>query len=171
MNLLVVVLGYKSVWLISVLGVEGWWGAVASSLFLMMLALHPQRPGHRWFLFPIAGFVFGSLADGALASTGGLDFSHAPAFLELPLWMPALWAAFAGAIPILLMSLRERLAMVARLGAVGGPLAYYGAFRLGALDAYQPWALATVALEWAVFPVLVLAACPGPRTLSKVRNA
>ena len=160
MNLLLVVLGYKSVWLTSVLGREGWWGAVASGLFLLMLALSPLRPGRRWFLFPLAGFAFGSLADGALASAGGLVFHHETAWWGLPLWMPALWAAFAGAIPILLGGLRERKWSVALFGAVGGPLAYLGAARLGALHDFQPWAMACVAVEWAVFPVLVLTFCP-----------
>jgi hypothetical protein len=156
MNLLVIVLAYKAVWTTSVLGAEGWWGAVASALFLLFLATRRDRPGTRWLILPPLAILFGGLADGTLVATGGLEFTHEPMAFGLPLWMPMLWAAFAGAIPFMLKSLRHRLPYVALLGAVGGPAAYFGAMNLGALEAVAPWAWPVVALEWAVFPVFAL---------------
>lgn len=156
MSLLLVVIGYKAVWFTSVLGREGWWGGAASLVFLFLLLAHPLRPGRRWLLLPPAGFLFGTVMDGLLASNGGMIFQHSPAFFQLPLWMPMLWAAFAGAIPIMLRSLRSRLTLVALLGAVGGPMAYYGAAHLGAVSSVEPWAWWVVALEWAIFPPLAL---------------
>lgn len=156
MNLLIAILGYYAVWFLSVLGKEGWWGGAASLAFLVLLMANPKRPGVRWFLLPPAGFLFGTLVDGMLASTGALVFTHETFLLGLPLWMPMLWAAFAGAIPILLGAFRDRLLLIAVLGAIGGPLTYYSAAKLGAVSEASTLAYAVVAVEWAVFPVLAL---------------
>lgn len=156
MQLIAIVLGYKAVWLTSVLGKEGWWGGVASILLLTGLALCSRKLGGRWFLLPPLAFLFGLCVDGMLATTGGMTYRHETFLFGLPLWMPMLWSAFAGATPFLLATFRERLALVSLLGGSGGPLAYFGALRLGAVTSVAPWAWWVIALEWAVFPPLAL---------------
>lgn len=157
MNLALIIVAYKAVWVTSVLGREAWWGAVASAIFLSFLATRAPRPGgQRWLLLPAAGFCFGLLTDGFLAMQGGLVFRQDPFLWGLPLWMPTLWAAFAGAIPFLLQKLRHRLSLVALIGAVGGPLAYLATMKLGTLTEAAPWVWPLVAVEWALFPVLAL---------------
>ncbi|MCH2112893.1 MAG: DUF2878 domain-containing protein [Planctomycetes bacterium] len=156
MRFLFVVVGYKVVWLTSVLGREGWWGGVASLVYLLFLSFHPLRLRRRWLLAAPIGFAFGSIVDGMLASVGAIEFRHLPVIRGLPIWMPMLWSSFAAAIPILLQRLRSRPLLVALFGALGGPGAYFGALRLGAIDSVAPWAWWIVALEWALFPVAIL---------------
>ncbi|MHC4381077.1 MAG: DUF2878 domain-containing protein [Planctomycetota bacterium] len=156
MQLIAIVVGYYAVWFLSVLGREGWWGGAAALLVLVGLALRSRPFGARWFLLPPLAFLFGLAIDGLLASQGAMTYRHDAFLFGLPLWMPMLWAVFAGAIPFLLASFRERLALISLLGALGGPLTYLSAGRLGAVTSVDPWAWWVIALEWAVFPPLVL---------------
>jgi hypothetical protein len=75
-----------------------------------------------------------------------------------PLWMAALWANFAGTLHLCLDWLRGRYWLASVLGACGGPLAYYGGQRLGAmqLGSNASISLLVIAVEWAlVTPALV----------------
>ena len=67
-----------------------------------------------------------------------------------PIWMAALWANFAGTLHFCLDWLRGRYRLASVLGAVGGPLAYYGGHRLGAMQLGGSVAvsLAVIAIEW-----------------------
>ena len=63
--------------------------------------------------------------------------AHAPALLlgsVTPLWMVALWAAFATTLNVSLRALRPHYLLAAVLAAMGAPLAYYAGARLGALQ-------------------------------------
>jgi hypothetical protein len=75
-----------------------------------------------------------------------------------PLWMVALWAAFATTFNISLRSLRDRPGIVALLSLAGAPLAYAAGARLGAF-AWQDAtaALAVIALGWALLLPALLA--------------
>ena len=74
-----------------------------------------------------------------------------------PLWILALWALFATLLRGPLSWLHGRPLQAAALGAVGGPLSYLAAVRLGAGTFPDPVAaLAVLAAGWAVItPVLV----------------
>jgi hypothetical protein len=76
-----------------------------------------------------------------------------------------LWANFAGTLHLCLDWLRGRYRLAAALGAIGGPIAYYGGQYLGAIQLGENAAvsLAVIAVEWALaVPGLVyLSARPG----------
>ena len=72
--------------------------------------------------------------------------------------MAALWANFAGTLHLCLDWLRGRYWLASALGACGGPLAYYGGQRLGAIQLGSNTAISllVIAVEWAlVTPALV----------------
>lgn len=109
----------------------------------------------------VAG-VLGSLADSAVAAAGFIRFASPwpIAWLE-PLWMALLWLNFSTTLNASLSWLRGRYVLAALLGAVGGPLAYFGGVKLGAIEIAQNPLLAygLVALAWAaVMPVLLVVA-------------
>jgi hypothetical protein len=68
-----------------------------------------------------------------------------------------MWALFATMLTVCLRWLRPRPALAAAFGLVGGPLAYYGGARLGAVSfGNLPAALAMQGIGWAVLTPLLI---------------
>jgi Protein of unknown function (DUF2878) len=96
--------------------------------------------------------VLGFAIDTALLRAGALAIAGATVS---PLWLLALWPNFAATTAPggSLHGLSARPALAALLGAVGGPAAYAGGARMGAITLGAPttWALAVIGVVWAVF--------------------
>ena len=73
-----------------------------------------------------------------------------------PAWILALWALFAIALREPLRWLHGGWPLAALLGALGGPLSYAGAERLGACTLNRPLARLALALGWAAITPLLL---------------
>jgi len=90
---------------------------------------------------------------------GGLTYTGiAPGALFGPIWIVALWMAFATSVDVSLRWLRQRPMLGAAFGAVGGNLAYQAGQKLGAVSfsPMDPHAALALALVWGVaIPVLV----------------
>ncbi len=158
MSLLGNLLGYQAVWFLTVYGAGAglaWPAVLAATLFaLWQLTVSGERRGD---LFLIGGaLALGMLIDGTLARSGLVLYASAAPALPpggAPLWILALWVAFALTLNHSLRWLRGRMLPAVLAGAVGGPLAYLAAARLsGAVSFAAPaWqALALLALGWAV---------------------
>jgi hypothetical protein len=94
-------------------------------------------------LLYVLAFVVGYAADLSMVLAGALEFPEravwpGPIAEPVPLWMPAMWTNFAGALHFSLRLLRGRYALGAIVGLVGGPLAYYAGMRLGAVTLPDP---------------------------------
>lgn len=148
-------IGYQVVWFAIVIGAgQGWpWpGVVAALAFVTWQSWGAQRT--LALRLVAASLASGLLIDGALAASGLLAYAspwpspHGP-----PLWILAIWAAFAVTLPRSLAFLQGRPWLAAAFGAVGGPLAYLAAARLGSSVVFPTpsWpALAVLALAWAM---------------------
>ena len=71
----------------------------------------------------------GLLLDGALAATGWLRYAAPLPALPGPAWIATLWVAFAMTLQHSLQWLMVRPLSAVLFGAIGGPLAYWGASR------------------------------------------
>jgi hypothetical protein len=124
---------------------------------ILQLPLVPARGKQARFV--LVATLSGWLIDSGLTHGGVLSFPAGGMLLGLcPLWMAALWANFAGTLHLCLDWLRGRYWLASVLGACGGPLAYYGGQRLGAmqLGSNAAISLLMIAVEWAlVTPALV----------------
>jgi len=74
-----------------------------------------------------------------------------------PHWIVALWMLFGTTLNVSLRWLRRMPAAAVVLGAIGGPLAYWGGARLGGMTVAAPLAATlALALGWAVLtPAMV----------------
>ncbi len=102
--------------------------------------------------------VIGGLFDQALLSTGLLDYvNHGWSNAVVPVWILALWLAFASILNVSLLWMREKYLLGVIFGAVGGPLAYFGAEKLGAVTLHGTNSMLTLSVGWAVItPILLL---------------
>lgn len=75
-----------------------------------------------------------------------------------PYWIILMWGLFATILNVSLRWLRERWLLQALAGLVGGPLAFHGGHRLGALEfGNEPVALFVIGTGWAVLTPLLMA--------------
>lgn len=156
-------LGYQLVWLAAVTGAGRgqWWPAViTASLFgAWQLTLSRQRVLELRLV--MAAAVLGAMLDGGLAASGLLRYAAGSIALPAggaPLWILALWCAFALTLTQSLRWLQPRPWLAMLFGAIGGPLAYLGAgrgFDAVAFAAPGWMALAWLALGWALAIVLL----------------
>jgi hypothetical protein len=128
--------------------------AIGAVLLHLYLAPSPRRELPLIALAILAGVLFESL----LVASGWVRAS--PAFLVggvLPLWMAALWAAFATTLNVSLRALRHRYLLTALVAAVGAPMAYAAGAAMGAIQWVEPIpALLLIALGWAVVLPLLM---------------
>jgi hypothetical protein len=149
-------------WYACVLGAargSAWLGpAIVAVLAAIHLAL---VPAYRRELATLAlAGLFGYVIDSGMVLAGVFDFpAQAQVGAPSTVWMVALWVNFATALNVALHWLQRQHLLAAALGAIGGPVAYYGGTAFGGLLA--PAGTATlivgVALQWALATPLVVA--------------
>lgn len=135
-----------------------WLGPVCVTVLIAVhLALMPARRREVAMILALA--IFGYAADSIPTLLGVFEFPE-PARLggPSPLWMVALWCNFATAPSLALYWLAHRPVLAAALGAVGGPMAYFGGMQLGAMvtPLGTGTMLAVVAVEWAIATPLIM---------------
>ena len=152
---------YQAGWFACVLGAANGlpWvgGAAAVAIVVWHLATAPW-PGREAALIG-AAIVVGALFETLVVRAGWARYPTQPLVAgAAPAWMIALWGLFATMLNVALRAFRDRLALAALLGAIGGPLAYYAGARLGAV-AFPDFAAAMIAIAagWAVAAPLLLA--------------
>jgi hypothetical protein len=147
-------IGYQVIWSMGVLGAARGtpaWGIAAALLFvLVQWSLSRYRRNDLVLL--VVSVTLGIAIDGAFNTSGWLHYASAQPALLAPAWVLAIWAAFALTVNHSLQFLQGRPLLAALLGAIGGPLAYIGAARLGAVTWAAPSVQLTLALAvaWGV---------------------
>lgn len=163
--------GYQLVWFCAVIGAGRgltWPGVVAALAFVAwQLAISDDRRAELRLL--AAAVAMGVVLDGVLAFSGWGTYAAAwPSERMAPLWILALWSAFALTINHSMGFLKRSIWLAIAFGAIGGPLSYLGASRgFDALVLAEPdWrAIAWLAVAWGVaLPLLAALARRGERT-------
>jgi len=159
-NLAVLNLGWFACVLGNAYGLPLFGPAAVAVLLTAHFAVIPRDRRLREAAILLLAGVVGYVGDSALVMAGaiGFDPGSGPG-APTKLWMVAMWLNFATALNSALYWLAGRPLLASLLGALGGPLAYLGGARLGALDfpAGDGWALVLIALEWALAMPLLLA--------------
>ena len=147
-------------WLFSVLNaVNGQWVlgfACVLAIIVYRLKVAENRSGEFAVMLTtlVIGFVFELIfiAGGIYSTVGNSSDQTLP-----PLWLLIMWPNMATSFNSSLGWLSRRYWLASFFALIGGPLAYYGADKLGAVD-LTPGAMPIIAmaLGWAlVFPLLV----------------
>lgn len=110
-------------------------------LALLAWLLCPHSVKWRLLVLTLAGIAL----DSAWLALGLFSFSASGGF---PLWMMALWLAFACWWWLMLARFDFSRGWLVMIGAAGGPLAYFIGERLGAMELHQP--------SWLVFSALAV---------------
>lgn len=162
MKILINFMLFQVSWFACVLGAANslpWLGVLVT---LVVVCWHFFQAKHMQpeITLMLTVLVIGSLYDQALLSTGLIDYvSHGWSSAFVPVWILALWLAFASILNVSLRWMREKYLLGVIFGAVGGPLAYLGAEKLGAVTLHGVNALLALSIGWAVItPILLVLA-------------
>ena len=149
---------FQITWFACVLGsAKGypWLGAiiVTLSLFWHLSQAKPKLIEAKWCLIAL---VIGAVFDQMILSLGLIQYNNNGWSASMvPVWILALWLAFALTLNVSMRWLRGKYLVALVFGAVGGPLAYMGAQKLGAVTLGEHslivlgigWALITLAFS------------------------
>lgn len=126
-------IAFQLVWFAAVGGASRGWGWVGPLAFIVFAALHAAwapRVRGEWRLV-VAAIVIGFVVDTLMAASGMAHYAApTPSPNVAPVWILALWAAFALTLHHSLAWMSRRPLLAALLGAVLGPVSYLGAGRV-----------------------------------------
>ena len=137
---------------------QPWIGPLVTMGVVVVHVLRASTPQAELTLVALA-LAIGLVFDSFLVWQGWLQYSSGMALPNVaPYWIVALWGLFATLLNVSLRWMRGRWGMAVLLGATGGPAAYLGGLRLGALEFGNLRAgLVALAIGWAVLTPLLLA--------------
>jgi len=147
-------------WFSCVLGAANgvaWLGPVVVLAVVIIHLVLSLRPGPELKLV-LSAMGLGLVTDSLLLASGWLSYPGSSLIGSLaPYWIVAMWGLFATTLNVSMRWLAGRYGLAVLLGAIGGPLSYYGGQKLGAMVFLAPVpALAALALAWAIaMPLLV----------------
>ena len=132
--------------------------AVAAAVIATLVALSDERAVELRLV--ALALAVGLLWDSMLLRLGLVNYaSPGPLADVAPLWILALWALFAPMLREPMRWLHRRPALAVLFGALGGPLSYAAAERLGACSfPDRGLALTVLGVGWGVVVPLLLAA-------------
>lgn len=131
-------------------------GSIVAAAIISWHVYRAKNPAQELYLILIA-ILIGSLWDSLLVWQTWLSYPSGILMSNTaPYWIIVMWALFATTLNLSLDWLKRRLVLAFLLGAIAGPLAYYGGARLGAVYFVQPtYALLALMIGWAVFTPLL----------------
>lgn len=137
---------------------QPWIGPLVTMGVVVVHVLRASMPQAELKLVALA-LAIGLVFDSFLVWQGWLQYFSGMVLPNVaPYWIVALWGLFATLLNVSLRWMSGRRVIAALLGAVGGPAAYYGGLRLGALEFGNMRAgLVALAIGWAVLTPLLFA--------------
>ncbi len=149
-------------WFACVMGAansQPWLGVIVT---IMVLAWHlyQTNQAHRELKILVSTMMIGALLDQSLLSLSLIDYQHHGWSISIvPVWILALWLAFATTLNMSLAWMHKRYWISFIFGMIGGPLAYLAAEKLGAVIVAGQLAYVALAVGWAIImPLLLLIA-------------
>ena len=141
-------LGYQAAWFIAVgFAARGLaWPGMLACLGFAAISWWASSQRRSDLHLILAALACGLLLDGVLAATGWLRYAAPLPALPGPAWIATLWVAFAMTLQHSLRWLLARPLAAVLFGAIGGPLAYWGASRGFDAVAFAAPVRATLAL-------------------------
>jgi len=114
-----------------------------------------QVKAELWLLS--AALLIGACFDQAMLLTELVAYrQHGWSSSLVPVWILALWVAFASTLNLSLAWMQGRYLLAMLFGAAGGPLAYSGAEKIGAVAINSSVSYVTLSIGWAVITPALL---------------
>jgi Protein of unknown function (DUF2878) len=135
-----------------------WAGVLIGAILISLQLASRLRPGRETLVVFVVAAI-GGLWETALVQAQLISYApREPLAAIAPVWMFMLWALFASTLNVSMRWLHGRPWLAALFGALGGPAAYAGGERIGALTVVDPTlGYAAIAIGWALLTPALLA--------------
>jgi hypothetical protein len=133
------------------------WLGVAVTAVVLTWHFYQAKQFTSEVLLMLAALAIGATFDQAMLSLGYINYiNNGWNATFVPVWILALWLAFASTLNMSLRWMRTKHLLAVTFGAIGGPLAYLGAEKLGAVILHGSQSYIPLSIGWAIItPLLV----------------
>ena len=134
------------------------WLGVATVLAIVIWHLTQAKQAKKEVQLLIIALVIGGTFDQIMLNHQLITYqAHGWSSMLVPVWILALWAEFVTVLNVSLRWMKGRWLVAVLFGAIGGPLAYMGAEKLGAVTLnHLPISYVALSLGWACLTPLLL---------------
>lgn len=134
-----------------------WLGVLVTALILSW-HLYQAKDIKAELLLMLCALFIGAAYDQSMLSFGFISYLNTGwGNAIVPVWILALWLAFTTTLNVSLRWMRSKHLFAVIFGAMGGPLAYLGAEKLGAVVLHGASSYIALSLGWAIItPFLIL---------------
>lgn len=151
---------FQIAWFACVLGAARnmpWLGVIVT-VAVVAWHLSQAKQAKLEMMLLIIALIMGAAFDQLMHSTQLITYqAHGWSNNLVPAWILALWAGFVTALNVSLRWMRGKWLVMVLFGAIGGPMAYMGAARLGAVSLNNmPLSHVALGLGWAIMTPLLL---------------
>ena len=134
------------------------WLGVATVLAIVIWHLTQAKQAKKELQLLIIALVIGGTFDQIMLNHQLITYqAHGWSSMLVPVWILALWAEFVTVLNVSLRWMKGRWLVAVLFGAIGGPLAYMGAEKLGAVTLnHLPISYVALSVGWACLTPLLL---------------
>lgn len=157
-DVLINLVAFQAAWLSLVLGAANGYAFAGLAVSLAAMALHLARSPGRFAELQLMAFALavGLVVESTLMAGGFIAFNEkgtlsGPVAAVAPIWLLALWPAFATLLNVTFRGFRQWTVAAAVFGGAFVPVAYYAGAKLGAMNLPEPYfrSLSVIGLTWA----------------------
>ena len=134
------------------------WLGVATVVAIVAWHLTQAKQAKKEVQLLIIALVIGGTFDQIMLNHQLITYqAHGWSSMLVPVWILALWAEFVTVLNVSLRWMKGRWIIAVLFGAIGGPLAYMGAEKLGAVTLnHLPISYIALSVGWACLTPLLL---------------
>ncbi len=133
------------------------WLGVLISIYVLGLHVYQAKQAKQELLLALSVLLIGAISDQAMLSFRLIDYlNNGWSNALVPVWILALWLGFSTILNVSLRWMKGRYLIAVIFGAVGGPLAYFSAEKIGAVILHGQNSYIALAILWAVITPLLL---------------
>jgi Protein of unknown function (DUF2878) len=159
-NVIINFILFQIAWFACVLGAARGmpWLGVIVTVVIVAWHLYQAKSAKPEIILLCIALIIGAAFDQLMHSTHLLTYqAHGWSDALVPAWILALWAGFVTALNVSLRWMRNKNLLAILFGAIGGPLAYMGAEKLGAVTLNNlPMTYIALGVGWAILTPLLL---------------
>jgi hypothetical protein len=133
-----------------------WLGVLVTALVLSW-HLYQAKNVKAELLLMLCALLIGAAYDQSMLSLGYISYlNNGWSNAIVPVWILALWLAFTSTLNVSLRWMHSKHLIAVAFGAMGGPLAYLGAEKFGAVVLHGAASYIALSIGWAIITPLLL---------------
>ncbi len=150
---------FQLAWFACVIGASigmPWLGVLVTAIALTW-HLYQAKDAKSELILMLFALLIGAAFDQSMLSLGYISYvNNGWSNAIVPVWILALWLGFTSTLNVSLRWMRGKYLIAIVFGAIGAPLAYLSAEKLGAVMLHGATSFTALSIGWAIITPLLL---------------